>query len=126
MTPVEDVKALCDDYSIEQAASEVCRSRFSRYPVFRTSIDDVSGIALGRDVLIASTKQSSASVASIKKPPVIVPATTKSDALLAIFLDRHLHMAIVQDLERTVGIVTLEDVLEELVGEIKDEKDALL
>jgi CBS domain containing-hemolysin-like protein len=48
----------------------------------------------------------------------------KSDELLALFRDQHVHLAVVQDSGKTVGVVTLEDVLEELVGEIEDEKDA--
>ncbi|WP_182868187.1 CNNM domain-containing protein [Rhodopirellula sp. JC639] len=126
MTPLEDVKALGEQYSISQAASEVCRSQFSRYPVFGESVDEVSGTVLGRDVLVASIDQSAANVSSIKKPAVVVAAATKSDALLAIFRDRRIHLAVVQDLGKTVGIVTLEDVLEQLVGAIEDEKDALL
>ena len=54
---------------------------------------------------------------------MIVDAQTKSDELLRMFRDTHSHLAIVRDLGRTVGVVTLEDVLEELVGEIEDEKD---
>jgi CBS domain containing-hemolysin-like protein len=55
---------------------------------------------------------------------VIVEAPIKSDELLALFRDQHVHLAVVQDSGKTVGVVTLEDVLEELVGEIEDEKDA--
>ena len=54
---------------------------------------------------------------------MIVDAQVKSDELMTMFRDKHIHFAIVQDLEKTVGVVTLEDVLEELVGEIEDEKD---
>ena len=54
---------------------------------------------------------------------MIVDAQIKSDKLLTLFRDKHVHLAVVQDLGKTVGVVTLEDVLEELVGEIEDEKD---
>ena len=124
MTRLERVKALGANYSIRQAAAEVCRSEFSRYPVFASSVDDVRGIALSRDVLKADANQSSGGLSSITRPAVIVDAPTKSDQLLALFRDQHVHLAVVQDSGKTVGVVTLEDVLEELVGEIEDEKDA--
>ncbi len=123
MTPISRVKALSDGLTIKQAAAEVCRSEYSRYPVFGPSIDDVSGIALSRDVLMASVRDSSKPLAAIIRPPVVVDAQAKSDELLRIFRAEHVHLAIVQDQNKTVGVVTLEDVLEELVGEIEDEKD---
>jgi CBS domain containing-hemolysin-like protein len=124
MTPLDRVKALGATYTIKQAATEVCRSEFSRYPVFGQSVDDVQGIALSRDVLKADANRLSDGLSSITRPAVIVEAPIKSDELLALFRDQHVHLAVVQDSGKTVGVVTLEDVLEELVGEIEDEKDA--
>ena len=135
MTPLDRVKALGDVFTIRQAAAEICRSEFSRYPVFGQSIDDIRGIALSREVLKASIDRStlgegpageahpSDALSTILRPAVIVDAQVKSDELLTMFRDKHVHLAIVQDLKKTVGVVTLEDVLEELVGEIEDEKD---
>ena len=123
MTPVSGVKALSDALTIQQAAAEVCRSEYSRYPVFGHSIDDVAGIVLGRDVLIANTDRSSQPLATITRPPVIVDAQVKSDDLLRMFRGQHVHLAVVQDQQKTVGVVTLEDVLEQIVGAIEDEKD---
>jgi CBS domain containing-hemolysin-like protein len=123
MTPLNRVKALGASFSIKQAAAEVSRSEYSRYPVFGESIEDIQGIALTRDVLKAAVDQSPDALRSITRPAVIVDAQTKSDELLRIFRDRHVHLAIVKDLDKMVGVVTLEDVLEELVGEIEDEKD---
>ncbi len=123
MTPLDWVKALGADFTIKQAVAEVCRSGYSRYPVFGRSIDDIQGIALSRDVLQSAGERSSDSLHSITRPAVIVDAQVKSDKLLALFRDKHIHLAVVQDLGKTVGVVSLEDVLEELVGEIEDEKD---
>ncbi len=123
MTPLNRVKALGASFTIQQAAAEIGRSEYSRYPVFGQSIDDIRGIALSRDVLKAMIDRPNAALATIARPAVIVDAQVKSDELLTVFRDRHVHLAVVQDLEKTVGVVTLEDVLEELVGEIEDEKD---
>jgi CBS domain containing-hemolysin-like protein len=123
MTPLDRVKALGAGFTIKQAASEVCRSEYSRYPVFGRSVDDIQAIALSRDVLKAAAERSSEPLQSITRPAVIVDAQIKLDRLLALFRDKHVHLAVVQDLGKTVGVVTLEDVLEELVGEIEDEKD---
>lgn len=123
MTPLNRVKALGESFTIKQAASEICRSEYSRYPVFGQSTDEIRGIVLSRDVLKATTAGSSGALSSITRPAVIVQAHIKSDELLTIFRDQHVHLAVVQDLGKTVGVVTLEDVLEELVGEIEDEKD---
>lgn len=123
MTPLSLVKALGADYTIKQAAAEIGRSEYSRYPVFGRSTDDIRGVALSRDVLKATIDRSTERLSSIIREAVIVDAQTKSDELLSRFRDQHFHLAIVRDLGRTVGVVTLEDVLEELVGEIEDEKD---
>jgi putative hemolysin len=123
MTPLNRVKALGAVFTIKQAAAEVCRSEYSRYPVFGQSTDDIQGIVLSRDVLKATLDRSSDPLSSITRSAVIVDAQIKSDKLLTLFRDQHVHLAIVQDVGKTVGVVTLEDVLEELVGEIEDEKD---
>jgi CBS domain containing-hemolysin-like protein len=123
MTPMSRTKALGADFTLAQAAGEVSRSKFSRYPVLGESIDDVKGIALSRDILMKLPNHASEPLLTITNPPTICEASTKSDQLLAMFRDQHVHLAVVQDLGKTVGVVTLEDVLEELVGEIEDEKD---
>ena len=123
MTPLRLVKALGADYTIKQAAAEISRSEFSRYPVFGQSTNDIRGIVLSRDVFKATIDRSTERLSTIAREAMVVDAKKKSDELLSDFRDKHLHLAVVQDLNRTVGVVTLEDVLEELVGEIEDEKD---
>ena len=124
MTPIEQVKPVGHAFTVQQAAAEVCRSEYSRYPVFGNSPDDVRGIVLSREILKALASEPHGNLNSLIRPAVVVEASRHSDELLQLFRDRHVHLAIVQDTAKTVGVVTLEDVLEQLVGDIEDEKDA--
>ncbi|QDS91762.1 Magnesium and cobalt efflux protein CorC [Roseimaritima multifibrata] len=124
MTPIDQVRAIAASSLISQAVTEVERSEFSRYPVFGSTIDDVQGILLSRDLLKAIIHgDSQHTVLSLVVDPMIVDAKTRSDDLLVLFRDQRVHLAVVQSAGKTLGIVTLEDVLEQLVGEIDDEKD---
>ena len=79
---------------------------------------------MSRDIFEALTDgKDDLTVSSISTPCLTVSTTLRSDALLVRFRDRRVHLAVVRENEKSVGIVTLEDVLEELVGEIEDEKD---
>ena len=89
-------------------------------------MDDIKGIVLSREILKAASLSRKDTVKSLTRPAITVEATVRSDQLLTIFRDQHVHLAIVRDLEQTVGVVTLEDVLEQLVGDIEDEKDVRL
>jgi CBS domain containing-hemolysin-like protein len=127
MTSLRHVKAIDASYSISEAASEIVGSEFSRYPLFQGSCDKVDGMIMSRDVLKAvADDRGSARVTSIARPALIVETSCTCDDLLVRFRDEHLHLAVVQDAGRTVGVCTLEDVIEELVGEIEDEKDVAL
>ncbi|KLU05651.1 Magnesium and cobalt efflux protein CorC [Rhodopirellula islandica] len=107
-----------------QAAGEVQDSEFSRYPIFGATIDEVQGILLARDLFRAIIRgDSQESVLSLAVEPLVVDPEYRSDDLLTMFRDQHVHLAVVQSAGRTLGIVTLEDVLEQLVGAIDDEKD---
>ena len=124
MTPIAEVKAIAASSSIDEASAEICRSEFSRYPVFGRSIDEVCGVVMSRDVLkSAASDRVDDAVSSLARSPLIVDASDRSDDLLTLFRDRHNHFAIVRRDAKTIGVVTLEDVLEQLVGEIEDEKD---
>ena len=92
--------------------------------MFGKSADDLKGLILGRDILRALTEgQGDALVETICRPGLTVPAKMRSDELLVMFRTAQMHLAVVRDKDHTIGLVTLEDVLEELVGEIEDEKD---
>ncbi len=124
MTPLDKVRSVSASSTLSQARAEIGHSEFSRYPIFGTSIDEVYGILLGRDLLQAVIEgPADRSVLALAVEPMIVDADTRSDDLLARFRTQHVHLAVVQSGGKTLGIVTLEDVLEQLVGEIDDEKD---
>ncbi len=124
MTPLEDVAALKASATVREAAEEVRAHVYSRFPVYRDTIDDIRGIAMCRDILEAlADHRDDSPLLSHVRPAFLVDINRRSDALLVMFRDKHIHLAVVQDRGRTVGVVSLEDVLEELVGEIEDEKD---
>lgn len=124
MTPLDQVVSMTVDSSIRAAAEIVFSSPFSRFPVFGDSADDVKGIVLSRDILTALAEgKDRATLSEFLQDAPRVSAECRSDRLLAIFRYRKIHLAIVCDEKKTIGVVTLEDVLEQLVGEIEDEKD---
>jgi putative hemolysin len=126
MVPRPEVVAISVDMPPEEALGTVIDSPFTRYPVFRDSLDEIVGILHVRDLFAAMHDLGIASVRleSIVRPAFVVPETKDLAALLADFRREKQHMAIVVDeYGATDGIVTLEDLLEEIVGEIEDEFD---
>ncbi|MCF7844569.1 MAG: hemolysin family protein [Kiritimatiellales bacterium] len=124
MTPLKDMVSLEEGSSIEEATEKVVRNPFSRYPVFGASIHDVKGTVIGRDLLAAYfDNKEELNLDSIMREPLVIDADMHSDELLILFREAEKHLAVVQENNKTVGVVTLEDVLEELIGEIKDETD---
>jgi CBS domain containing-hemolysin-like protein len=124
MTPLKDIESVYETSSIRQAANRVFHNTYSRYPVFGKSIHEVRGIVMSYDILEALAQgRDEEPVTEILRDALVVDAHTRSDELLVLFRDRHIHLAIVQEKGHTVGLVTLEDVLEQLVGAIEDEKD---
>ena len=127
MVPRPDVAGLSVDLDLDEAMAAMLESPYTRYPVFRESLDEIIGIVHVRD-LVASLHNGSAgapsSLAELGRPPYVVPETKDLGALLAEFRKANQHMAVVVDeYGATAGIVTLEDLLEEIVGEIEDEFD---
>jgi putative hemolysin len=126
MVPRPDVVAISVEMPPEEALRAVVDSPYTRYPVYRESLDDVVGILHVRDLFGASHDLGIASVEleSIVRPAYVVPETKDLAALLADFRREKQHLAIVIDEYGDVeGIVTLEDLLEEIVGDIEDEFD---
>lgn len=124
MTPLSEVSALKASFSVRAAADEVAGQPYSRFPVFGESVDDVRGMVMNRDIFETLFEgRGDAPLLSIVRPAFVVEKSRRSDWLLVMFRDKHNHLAVVQDAGRTIGVVTLEDVLEELVGEIEDEQD---
>jgi putative hemolysin len=126
MVPRPEVVALSIDLPPEQALEAVMDSPYTRYPVYRESLDDVVGILHVRDLFSGLRERGmhDVKIAEIVRPAHIVPETKDLAALLAEFRRTNQHMAIVVDeYGEMEGIVTLEDLLEEIVGEIEDEFD---
>jgi CBS domain containing-hemolysin-like protein len=127
MVPRPDVAGLSVDLDLEEAMAAMLESPYTRYPVYRESLDEIVGIVHVRD-LVASLHNGSSgaasSLADLARPPYMVPENKDLGALLAEFRKANQHMAVVVDeYGATAGIVTLEDLLEEIVGDIEDEFD---
>ncbi len=121
MTPLARVVALDAGATVGDCAPEVMSHAHARLPVFGASADDVCGLVSARDILTALTyERGSQPVSELCRPALVVSADTPCDDLLVVFRNARTHMAIVRDTGRTVGVVALSDVLEELVGEIPD------
>jgi magnesium and cobalt exporter, CNNM family len=126
MVPRPEVVALSIDLPPEQCLEAVMDSPYTRYPVYRESLDNVVGILHVRDLFRALRDRGmhEVKVEDIIRPAHIVPETKDLAALLAEFRRANQHMAIVVDEYGDMeGIVTLEDLLEEIVGDIEDEFD---
>ncbi|HZO48565.1 MAG TPA: hemolysin family protein, partial [Gaiellaceae bacterium] len=126
MVPRPEVVALNVEMPPEQALAAVLDSPFTRYPVYRETLDEILGVLHVRDLFSALSDRGIADVEveSLLRPAYIVPETKDLAALLAEFRRTNQHMAVVVDeYGATQGIVTLEDLLEEIVGEIEDEFD---
>jgi len=124
MTPLKDIISVNENSTIRNAADKVFKTPFSRYPIFGSSVNEIKGLAMSQDVLEAMTEgRDNDSIMDLSMECLVVKSTKPSDELLTLFREKYIHLAIVQEDGHTVGLVTLEDVLEELVGEIEDESD---
>ena len=123
MVPRLDMVAIQAGASLKEAAAIIVEYGHSRIPVYAETIDDVLGIVYVRDLLAAIANPSNVNdVRSLTRPAFIVPETKRVDELLEEFRQRRTQIAIVVDeYGGTEGLVTMEDVLEEIVGEIEDE-----
>jgi putative hemolysin len=126
MVPRPQVVALSVDLPTREALGAMIDAPYTRYPVYSGSLDEVRGILHVRELFKALYDRGIENVrlADLVRPPYVVPETKDLGALLAEFRRTNQHMAIVVDeYGRMEGIVTLEDLLEEIVGEIEDEYD---
>jgi putative hemolysin len=125
MTPRIDIKAAAVFEGLPALLKIVMESGHSRIPVYETSVDAIIGIVHAKDLLPALARSDqSVELQTLIRPPLIVPENRPVASLLDEFRRTHIHLAIVQDeYGGTAGLVTLEDLLEELVGEIADEHD---
>jgi CBS domain containing-hemolysin-like protein len=128
MVPRTDMVFVEHDKSLRQALSLALRSGFSRIPVVGENLDDVVGIAYLKDLVTRTHEhpdsESAETADSVMRPATFVPESKPIDELLREMQARQIHMAIVIDeYGGTAGLVTIEDILEEIVGEIADEYD---
>jgi putative hemolysin len=126
MVPRPEVVAISIALPAEEALKAVLESPYTRYPVYRESLDDIVGVLHIRDLIEAMHDRGIGSVdlASLVRPAYMVPETKDLAALLTEFRRTNQHLAVVIDEYGSMeGIVTLEDLLEEIVGEIEDEFD---
>jgi CBS domain containing-hemolysin-like protein len=124
MTPRTDIVALRAGASLAEAADRVAAAGRSRYPVTGESLDDVVGIVHAKDILRGLLTGAEAPVQDIARPAFFVPGTREVEDVLADMKRQKVHLAIVLDeFGGTAGLVTMEDLLEEIVGPIYDEYD---
>jgi len=124
MKPRTDVMAVEYDTSFQELLEFILQAGYSRIPVYRETFDSIVGILYIKDVLPHIHKEGNYAWQPLIRPPFYVPENKMIDDLLKEFQEKKMHMAIVVDeFGGTSGIVTLEDIIEEIVGEINDEFD---
>jgi putative hemolysin len=123
MTPRPEVVAIRSTASVNELRALLIRTKFSRIPVFEDSLDDITGIAFARDLLqIPESEAATRAVREVARPAFFVPETKHGSDLLKEMQRRNQQMAIVVDEHGSVaGIVTVEDLVEEIIGEIGED-----
>src|SRR2546427_332564 len=112
------------DLTLEEAADQVAVAGRSRYPVYRESLDDIVGLVHAKDILAGVRSAKGGRLPAVLRPAVFVPGTREVEDVLADMKRQKIHLAIVLDeFGGTAGLVTMEDLLEEIVGPIYDEYD---
>lgn len=124
MVPRVKISGLRATFTLQEAMDVILKEGYSRYPVFENSLDEIIGIVHAKDVLTAYFQKTDKKLKEVMRPAHFIPESKPIDALLREFQRRKTQMAIVvSEFGGTIGIITLEDILEELVGEIQDEHD---
>ena len=125
MTPKSEMHCLDGQQTLKDIRSELVESPYSRMPIYKDSSDNIVGILYVRDTLPYMLRNDlDVPITTIMKPQLLVPEQKKLDDLFGEFQRKRVHIAIVvNEHGDTVGLITMEDLLEELVGEIDDERD---
>jgi putative hemolysin len=124
MTPRPDILALPVTATWEEVLGFAAEEGHSRIPVYEETLDDIVGVLLAKDLLAMVVRGEKVDLRSLLREPLFVPDTKRIDALLAELRTKSVHMAIVIDeFGGTMGLVTMEDLIEEIVGDIYDEHD---
>ncbi len=126
MVPKTDMFLLSINSNLQETMKAFSEHHFSRFPVYEKKEDNIVGIIRQKDIFEVIAKDQKKSLKELVRPILFIPDTKKSNQLLSEFLKKRMHMAIVIDEHGgMVGLVTLEDVLEEIVGEIRDEHESI-
>jgi CBS domain containing-hemolysin-like protein len=124
MNPRTDMVCVPNDITYEELTAFALENQYTRYPVYEENIDKILGFIHVKDLYSISLKQEEFSVEKLLRPILLVPETMTLDNLIIEFKKSHGQMAVVVDeFGGTSGLITLEDVLEEIIGEVQDEFD---
>ena len=119
-----DITAIDMEMDFHELMNQVNKTGYSRIPVYKESLDNIEGILYTKDLLPHIEKEDNFEWGDLLRPSFFVPESKKIDDLMRDFQERRVHMALVVDeYGGTEGLVTLEDIIEEIVGEINDEFD---
>jgi len=124
LIPRTKISAIDVESSKEEVIQQVIEEGYSRLPVYQDSLDNIIGIIYTKDLIRAMHERNFKGVSSLIRPAYFIPLSKRINDLLREFQTQHIQMAIVtNEFGGTAGIVTMEDIIEELVGEIQDEHD---
>lgn len=124
MTPRPDIVAIRDDATIGDLLARFREQEYSRFPVYKDSLDNIVGVLFVKDLVALRQRDETQPIRPLVRPAVIVPESKRVPELLKQFQRQQTQIAIVVDeYGGTAGLVTIEDMLEEIVGEIRDEYD---
>jgi len=124
MTPRPDIVAIRDTATVGDVRAQFREQEYSRFPVYKDSLDNIAGFIFVKDLVTLSSNDDGRPITGLLRPAVVVPETKRVPELLKQFQRQQTQIAIVVDeYGGTAGLVTIEDLLEEIVGEIRDEYD---
>jgi len=124
MTPRPDIVAIRDTSTIGDLRALFREQEYSRFPVYKDNLDNIAGFAFVKDLVLLGAADDARSITTLLRPALVVPETKRVPELLKMFQRQQQQCAIVVDeYGGTAGLVTAEDLLEEIVGEIRDEYD---
>jgi putative hemolysin len=124
MTPRPDIVAIRDESTVADVRAQFREQEYSRFPVYKESLDNIAGFIFVKDLIALDSSDDARPITGLLRPAVFVPETKRVPELLKQFQRQQTQCAIVVDeYGGTAGLVTIEDLLEEIVGEIRDEYD---
>ena len=125
MVPAPDIESVSIDTPIPQLLEEFSKHQYTRLPVYQTTPDNIIGMVHQKDLFVMLSHREDKTLRDIMRPIMFVPESVKINQLLREFRQEQMHIAIVLNEHGIVtGLITLEDILEEIVGEISDEHES--